>query len=389
MPNDENQEGLDSLSFLYDPGVEDIDFGEKDSQTVTETSSEETAAEQNLSFFDNQHQLTPDNFDFLQDTPEDEVDKTGDEIIETGDEQDKRNEDVEDLTKRIGDIAKYFADKGVLLLEENEEADKIEWTEQKFIEKFEDSVEENAWLKLEELATEALGERGVEFIKDVFINKVPYTDYLRSYQKEDAVETLDPETHGERIIRYYLSAQGVDEEDIDEQIAFYKGNETLAAKAGKFKSLLVQNVKKEREAFAGQQKIQQEALIKREQERASAYAKTVQEAIKAGTLNGLPLNRKDGEELYNYTLDKPHTLPNGQKLTEFEYKLARMKYEDPSKFLTIARLVMTDIDLSVVKRAEQTERTESLFKENKAKPKSLRPKDGDIYSSIFKNIPKN
>ena len=64
-----------------------------------------------------------------------------------------------------------------------------------------------------------------------------------------------------------------------------------------------------------------------------------------------------------------------------------MRQEDPSKFLTIAKLVQSDLDLTPVKKRGVSEETNSIFNELKTKTKKTakrKKSDDDLFSKYFK-----
>ena len=98
-------------------------------------------------------------------------------------------------------------------------------------------------------------------------------------------------------------------------------------------------MQEERDRLADESKARIQDIQRREQEREELYANTLNDAIKSGDLEGYPINEKSADDLFGFVLNKPHQLPNGQRITEFEYKLARMRQEDPKKFLAIVSSV--------------------------------------------------
>jgi hypothetical protein len=290
------------------------------------------------------------------------------------------DEPLENPEDTITAVANHFAKLGLLDLEEDEE---IEWTEENFISKAKEKWENEAWARLEDLAVERLGEAGTEFIQRVFIEGMPYNTFLESLNQEQSIEDLDPEKNADIIFKAYYKAMGFDEEEISEQIDLAIKNETLVNKANKFKTKLVENTKAERENLAKKNEIQQKARQEREAKTAEIYAETLKAAVKDGDINGVPVASKDMKSLFNFIIDKPHILPNGQKVTDFEYKLAVLKAEDPKKFLTIAKILMDDVNIDLVKKTKETKVVNTLFQELRGSKKpTIKPKKSD-YSFLF------
>ena len=294
------------------------------------------------------------------------------------------NEDEEENYFEV--FGKGLAKAGMLNVEEGEE---IEWNEQTFLAKMNETIEDRAWNQLEELATETYGEAGVQMIEDIFINKVPVQEYLQMFSNEQIVENVDlgVEANQERVFRLYLAKTGMDEDEIQDQLNYARDNDRLEAYSQKYHGKLVEKMQQERAVLAQQSEARVQAIKQKEEEREQLYADVLDKAITSGNIEGYPLNESSANELFDFVLSKPHVLPNGQRISEFEYKLAKMRQEDPSKFLAVARLVQNDLDLTPVKRKAVTEETNSLFNDLKTKSKkSGKPSksNDDLFSRYFK-----
>ena len=91
--------------------------------------------------------------------------------------------------------------------------------------------------------------------------------------------------------------------------------------------------------------------------------------------------------MFDYVTSRNYQLPNGQKISEFEFTLAKMRQDDPQKFLAVARLVQSNLDLTPVKKKGVSEETNSIFKElqNKSKkgPKGEPRKETQLFNNFF------
>ena len=275
---------------------------------------------------------------------------------------------------------------GMLNVEDGEE---IEWNEQTFLAKMNETIEDRAWNQLEELATETYGEAGVQMIEDIFINKVPVQEYLQMFSNEQVVENVDLSSEGnqERVFRLYLAKTGMDEDEIEDQLNYARDNDRLETYAQKYQVKLVEKMQQERAVLAQQSEARVQAIKQKEEEREQLYADVLDKAISSGNIEGYPLNESSANELFDFVLSKPHVLPNGQRISEFEYKLAKMRQEDPSKFLAVARLVQNGLDLTPIKRKAVTEETNSLFNDLKTKSKKsgkTGKSNDDLFSRYFK-----
>lgn len=318
--------------------------------------------------------------------------ETEDEEYEEDEESEESEEGDETQEENpFAIFAKGLAEVGRLVLDEDEDPNEINWDEETFIEKFDETVDNSAWSRLEELATEAMGEEGVRIIEDLFINKVPVHQYLASFQQQQSFENIDlsNERAQEAVVDYYLrSVVGeTDEEEIADQINYMKNNDTLEKKAANFQQKLIANESRHREAMAAEAQARQQQMEAFEQERIQMYAEIAEEAVQNGELNGLPFSDKDYDRVLNAALSKEYVLPTGQKITPFEYKLATLRKDDPAKYLQIVKLVEDDVDLTPVMNRGVTKKTNEIFKglQNKTKTPSNKPrKSNTLFNKYMK-----
>ena len=139
--------------------------------------------------------------------------------------------------------------------------------------------------------------------------------------------------------------------------------------------------------MAEQSAQRQREAQERENARQESYIKTLEGAIKTGDINGFPINQNEAANLFDYVTNKSYQLPNGQKISEFEFTLAKMRQEDPQKFLAVARLVQSNLDLAPVKKKGVSEETNSIFQElqkkSKKGPKGEPRKETQLFNNFF------
>jgi hypothetical protein len=382
-----SKNNLDFLDYLNDDGEVNLDeinsfLGEVEKvDNSSEESSEEVGDDEDYQGSEEyEEEETPyiDGLDFLNKKPtkaaqpeEEEEEEEGEEQEEGESEEGEEEESGEENPFAI--FAKGLAKVGRLVLDEDEDPEQIQWDEETFIEKFDETVDNSAWSRLEELATDAMGQEGLRVIEDLFINKVPVHQYLASYQQQQSLENLDlsVERNQVELVRYYLgSVVGEDESEIMDQIEYMRANETLEKKAANFQKKLAAHEEQMRTRMAAESQARQEQMQQAEQQRFEAYAEIAESAVKAGDLNGLPFSNKDYERVLNSALNKEYLLPNGQKITPFEYKLATLRKDDPAKYLQIVKLVEDDVNLAPVMKKGVTEKTNEIFKGLQSKTKT-------------------
>lgn len=396
--NDDGEVNLDQINSFLDQ-VEQVNTDEDpntnqgsdyDAEGYEEESEDYEESEED--YEESEEEPYIDGLEFLnqktrkpQPTAEDEDEDEEDEESEESEEGDETEEE-----NPFAVFAKGLAEVGRLVLDEDEDPNEIDWDEETFIEKFDETVDNSAWSRLEELATDAMGEEGLRVIEDLFINKVPVHQYLASFQQQQSFENVDlsDERSQVALVGYYLrSVVGeTDEEEIADQINYMKNNETLEKKASNFQQKLIANESRQRDAMAAEAQARQQQMEAFEQERIQMYAEIAEEAVQNGELNGLPFNNKDYDRVLNAALSKEYVLPNGQKITPFEYKLATLRKDDPAKYLQVVKLVEDGVDLTPVMNRGVTKKTNEIFKglQNKTKTPTKPRKNSNVFSKYMK-----
>jgi hypothetical protein len=392
--NDDGNVNLDQINSFLDQ-VEQVDETLQDPNEIqgadedeyqkdyldSEDSEEE---EENEPYVDGLEFLNSRRKNTQVDSDEDE------EEDEEYDGDEDEDEESEGIDNPYAVFAKGLADIGRFQFGDDEDPNSIEWSEETFIEKFDETVDNTAWARMEELATEAYGEEGIKLIEDLFINKVPVHEYLASFQTQQSVENVDLSNERTQVelVRYYLrSVVGeTDEEEIADQINYMRNNGSLEKKAANFQQKLVANESKVRERMAAESQARQQQMEEFENQRIQMYSEIAEEAVQNGELNGLPFNNRDYDRVLNAALSKDYVLPNGQKITPFEYKLALLRKDDPAKYLQLVKLVEDDLDLSPVMKKGITEKTNEIFKglQNKTKTSSKPKSNKNVFSKYMK-----
>lgn len=397
-----SKNNLDFLDYLNDDGEVNLDeinsfLGEVEKvDESSEEDQEDEDSEDSGGYYPNDEEDEDevpyiDGLDFLNRKPQKAVaEETEEEDEEEGEEEETEEEEEESGEENpFAIFAKGLAKVGRLVLDEDEDPEQIQWDEEKFIEKFDETVDNSAWSRLEELATEAMGQEGLRVIEDLFINKVPVHQYLASFQQQQSLEELDMsnERNQVELVRYYLrSVVGEDENEIADQIEYMRSNETLEKKAVNFQRKLAANEEQMRSRMAAEAQARQQQMEQFEQQRIQTYSEIAETAVKAGELNGLPFSNKDYERVLNSALSKEYVLPNGQKITPFEYKLATLRKDDPAKYLQIVKLVEDDVNLAPIMKKGVTEKTNEIFKglQSKTKTSSKPRKNQNVFNKYIK-----
>lgn len=373
MPNETNE--LDGLEFLFEPDMSVDILGPEEDEIKAPAQTPTNVTK-------------PEDLDIFRTNPNDDIidDEEEETVNVTSEDDDEEEEEDSSPEAQLAGLANYFSKVGIFKVKEGEDFSKITWTEDSFIEKFQETKKAEAIEELERIVTERMGEAGPDFVQKVFVEGMPYQAYLNSFAQERSYERLDPadDKQAAQIVTAYLESRGLDEEEIETQVSFLKENSLLSKKAEKFKGLLVEDEKGARENYAKEVQERQRLINEREQKRYDSYSETIKESLKVGNILGVPVTTADSKALYQFVTDKPHVLQNGQKLTDFEYKIAKIRHEEPQKFLAIAKLLMDEVDLSKVVREKKSQETNSLYNELKLTKKKTTKKSEPNLDFLFK-----
>jgi hypothetical protein len=393
QPN-ENELGLDNLEFFEnfateDPlGEESFDPNANLAPDILGGKTELLLADDDLPTGKPAPKPEPVPVDPLRNNPLDDDSESSNDDNEPEPDPIDTNDDTEDVNYYEA-FGKGLLRSGHFDLGEDVDPEQVEWTEDSFLEMMSTTIENKAWKQLEDIATEAYGQEGLELIKDLFINKVPVQTYLAKYNEQLSLENVDlsDPRNQEAIFREYLTRTGLDNEEVEEQLDYAIKTSKLETFSEKYYAKLLDRTRQEKETLAAQSAQRTKDAQERENVRQQSYVKTLEGAIKQGDINGYPINQNEASALFDYVTDRTYQLPNGQKISEFEFTLAKMRQEEPQKFLAVARLVQADLDLSPIKKKGVSEETNSIFKElqNKSKKgqKTEPKKETELFSKYF------
>lgn len=327
-----------------------------------------------------------DDEDEIQDLDDDdkikEDDSDSDSDSDEDDDDDKDDSDEDEDEKEIKP-EDYFKAVGLGLMKLGKFEDvpeDFEWTEESFLEKFDEISQKNAQSKIQEILMQGWGEAGIQMFNDIFVKKVPVREYLNAYAEAEDYDSLDLEKVGNQklIVKAYLESMGVDEDEIYEQIELLEEKDKLADRAEKYKEKLMED----RVAQMRQMAQQREAAIQQqkaaEQQRYNALSDVVNKAIKEKEINGIPLSVKDNEELLKYVTAPAYKLQNGQEITELDKKLIELR-RDPVKWVALGKLLKEDLNVSPIKAKAGDEEKAKVFEFVKTKKA---PKTSNVHDQL-------
>ena len=325
----------------------------------------------------------------LEDKDEiEEIDQDDKKEIEEDSEEDEEDDDEDDDKKEKLGPADYFkaVGKGLMGLGKfGDIPEDFEWTEESFLEKFDEISEKNARSKIQEILTDGWGESGIQMFNDIFIKKVPVKEYLSAYAEAEDFDSLDLDRVGNQklVVRTYLESMGVDEDEIYEQIELLEEKDKLADRAEKYKEKLMED----RVAQMQQMAQKREAAIRQqralESQRFNAISQVVTNALKEKEINGIPLSTSDTSELLRYVTAPAYKLQNGQEITELDKKLIELR-RDPAKWVALGKLLKEDLNVGPIKSKGEDEKKAKVFEFTKKKSAPSKSEVHDQLDLLFK-----
>lgn len=318
---------------------------------------------------------------------DDDEDEEKDEKTDKPDPNPKPKEDEEgednDNDNEEDEASSYFeaVGKGLYKLGKfGEVPADFKWTEESFLEKFEELSEANSKQKITEMLTDKWGEIGVEMFDDIFIKKVPIKEYLTAYGEAEDFSKIDLDLPASQklVVKSYLEKMGVDEDEIFEQIELLEEKGKLLDRAEKYKEKLIEDRLAEMQEIAAKRDAAIQAQKKQEADRKAAINAALTEALKAKEVNGIPLSTNDGKDLLQFVTAPAYKLQSGQEITEFDKRILDIK-KDPKKLLALGKLLKEDLNVTPIKNKAADETKTQVFDFVKT---GKSPKKGEVLSQI-------
>lgn len=162
---------------------------------------------------------------------------------------------------------------------------------------------------------------------------------FKALSASEETKSLDPTTERgqETIVREYLRATrfGTDEE-IQEEIDSWKDLEKLEAKANQFKPKL--DAMQEQVV---QQRVREQEMKKKQQQEASLqYANSIYETLAKGELNGIKLDNKTQNMLYQGLIQPNYPSVSGQQTNLFGHLIEKHQFVEPNHGLIAEALYL-------------------------------------------------
>lgn len=255
------------------------------------------------------------------------------EQIDSEEDEDKKKSGRAKLDKTgMAQLTQALIDDELILPFEGEDKDLSDYTVDEFKELFKLNIEEK-----ERAIREATPKEFFEALPEELQYAARYVaeggnDLKGLFKHLSAVEetkslSIENEAGQEEIVRQYLKATNFgDDAEIQEEIESWKDLGRLETQAGKFKPKL----DKMQEKIVEQRVKEQEEKRKAQEAASQQYAENIYKALEPGELNGLKMNNKTQNMLYQGLIQPNYTAANGARTNLFGHLIEKHQFVEPN-----------------------------------------------------------
>jgi len=355
-----------------------VEMGLGDTELLKDLLSPETSTE------------NPDDITDIDDEPKGKEEETkpeekGDEVIkeflynEEEEEEEEQQEEQEQQketevpeqpeseSSQFEALSKDLFKLGVFNLEEGEEQPEIK-TADDFLKRFNEEKKKDAM----GIVNNFIGQFGEDYqhaFDAIYVKGVNPKDYFSRYNEMSDFANMDlkKESNQEAVVRAMLNEQGLEQEDIDDEISTLKEYGDLEKKAGKFHKVLIKKqAQKLKDMEDESERVQQQKIAMRNE-----YVRNVQSILRdkldKKEFDGIPVNLNLANELQDFLLVDKYKTASGETLTDFDRTILELKrpenHEKKVKIALILKMLEKDPTLSTIQRSGISKKSNELFGE--------------------------
>lgn len=321
-------------------------------------------------------------------------DEKPEEVEESGDEDEDEEEEeegvapasqFETLSKELYNLNIFRPD----MDEEGNETQKIAKTPEEFKNLFETQSNNKGVAWINNFLSKH-GDDRRELFDAIFINGVEPGEYLPTYNQVQSLKevSLEDPAAQEQIVREFWRRANYPDDKINKKIQMLKDTAYLQSEAEDLHPQLIeqdeQNLRDQEERARTKQLTEQRADV----EYRSSLSKVLTEKLKTKEFDGIPLNEKDANEVFDYLYTKKYKTPDNRLLTEFDKWVAELnRPENHALKVKVGLLARKNFDLTKVQQKAISKESGTLFstltqqtvkKSNKQKPST------DSWSTVLK-----
>jgi hypothetical protein len=298
---------------------------------------------------------------FLDD--EDEIEKKEDKSEEKT--EDKSSETKTEITDEEENVYQLYSDTlfqmGIFSKDEDEDEVSIT-TPDEFKNRWEVEARKRAFSTLENFIGR-FGEKTKNFVVSA-LNGVDPDEYYATYSNIENLSNLDitKEENQKMIFREYWKQQNLSNEKIEKRLQRAIELGELEEDSKDFHTVLMTQ---EEGRLTELQETTQKKLEQREKEKI-AYSNGIRSILvnklKDQEFDGIPVNDKVANEVFDFLVTEKYQLPSGELLTELDkFFLDLKRPENYEKRVKLALLAHSDFNLENVKKSAISKETNVLF----------------------------
>lgn len=304
------------------------------------------------------------------------------------------NSTSNEIGEQLAAVAKEFYNLGFFTKDSDDEDESVLSDPDKFLEKAQGAFKKGTEAYLESYLSH-YSPKNKELFFATYAKGVDPETYLKQLNKIESYEKMDlkQEANQELVVTQSLRNQGLDEDDIQDQLKKLKSYSELEDTALKYHKGLVKSEKahaKELEDAAVQE---QERLAQIDTDYDTNLRNTYTEKLKEKDFDGLPITDKTVSKAYDFAYNKKWEL-NGALLTDFDrFILDLKKPENHAVKAKLALLFAPDydpnkpiqVDFSKIQKKAVSKESKALFQDlaNKSKGIGGRTIQSNITKSFF------
>lgn len=310
----------------------------------------------------------------------------GDETGEEGDNDGTQKEkDIPDIVEEsqpdevstFTSLAKDLLKLGVFTKDEEDEEADVK-TPEEFLERFNTEKKKGA-IEIVNNFTSRFGEDYQNAFEAIFMKGVDPKEYFATYNTITDFAELDlaKEENQIAVIRQSLTDQGMDPEDVKDEIDQIKSYGDLESKAVKYHKVLIKKgaAKLQEMEQQSERDLQQKTAVKNQY--VNNVRQIIEEKLKLKEYDGIPLNPKLANELHDFLLVDKYKTVSGETLTDFDKAILELKrpenHAQKVKVGLLLKILEKDPTLSTIQKSGITKKSDQLFGEVVRQKSSAKP----------------
>lgn len=274
------------------------------------------------------------------------------EVEEEGSEDSGKTSNGGDEEEEVDNIYLDFfndlKDKGIFRNVELPEDEEL--TADKLFELQEQEIESEVTNRLNVFG-DRLGDDGKHFLQYIQAGGKAsnYFDVIKEYSL-DLEGDLDDEAYQDKIIRYKMSKDGRDEEEIEERLEYLSEKGKKKQVAERSLNVISKDIEEEKKEIIESVKREKEELRERKRNYREALKLSIAEI---NEIKGIKVSQNEKEDIVDFLTRDAYTSNDGQTITEFQKRLYDV-FNDTDKSILLAKMLMTDFDLSDFAKSIET-----------------------------------